>query len=154
MEAETRPKGEGFFQTVPTILKLLDPEFVSSFLVKHSGITMQSLEAVAVFDPDSPLQLLCFALRCNQHLRLPECLVDKELMGLTLVKLMECGGNRLKKLDDKKMLGGGRGGINWSKVGAYSFDFNENGLAQSVTHTPTNESAPVPSIVLFTSCGI
>lgn len=54
LESESRPKGEGYFQSVPTVLKLLDAEFVSSFLVKHSSITMQSLEAVAVFDPDSP----------------------------------------------------------------------------------------------------
>lgn len=53
-------------------------------------------------------------------MRLPECLVDKELMGLTLVKLMECGGNRLKKLDDRKMLAGGGGAASIGRRSAHT----------------------------------
>lgn len=126
------------------MLKFLDQEYLAQFLVSNSRVTLPVLEAVSVFDPDSPLQLLSFALGCNVHLKLPECLVDKELMGLTLRRLMEVGGHRLKSVTGSQLTKGGGVGINWSEIGVYAFEFNENMLAPSVLHRPSKERALVP----------
>lgn len=144
LQAEQKPRGDGFFSTPPTMLKFLDQEYLAQFLVSNSRVTLPVLEAVSVFDPDSPLQLLSLALGCNVHLKLPECLMDEELMGLTLRRLMEVRGHRLKSVTDSQLTKGGGGGINWSEIGVYAFEFNENMLATSVLHRPSKERALVP----------
>lgn len=145
LTSDARPKGDNYFATPPATLKLIDTDWCVGFIVKHNHITVRTLEAAAVFDPDAPCQLLCFVVRCSAWMKLPEYLVDKELLSLAMLGLMRVGGDRLRGLTDLKLMTGGGGGINWMEVGCYTFDFNENGFATVVRHRPTGASCPVPA---------
>jgi hypothetical protein len=144
LQAESKPKGENYFCTAPAFLKTLETEWLAGFLVKHSQVSIKALEAVSVFDPDSPYQLLCFAIRCNLHCKFPDTLIDKELMGYVLMYLMKIGGNRLAGLTDAIMTTSGNGGIAWPSMGSYSFTWLETGYADRVTHRPTGDTVAVP----------
>ena len=41
LEAEVRPRGEGFFSTAPGALKLVDGEFFATFAVAHSKLSLR-----------------------------------------------------------------------------------------------------------------
>lgn len=142
--AEKKPRGEGFWTNSPGMLRHIEVDWLVNFIVRHSKVTMNTLEKVSVYDPESPFQLLAYALRCNSHLKLPPNMHDKEIMGYMLLHLMEAGGNRLRDLSEKLMVTGGGGGIAWKTVGAYDIKFGDDGLAECVTHRPSQATVVVP----------
>ena len=143
LTAMHKPRGNNYFLAPPLNVRALEENYVADFIVKHSRITMATLEAMSVYDPDTPWQLLSFAIRGNMHMKLDARMVDKELCSLVLVHLMGEAGDRLEELTDE-VVKCTSGGVNWYLVGPYELDFADTGLVSKVTHRPTGDSVDVP----------
>lgn len=79
-----KPQGEAYFKTAPAMVKLIEEDWLATFLLRHTRMTQAVLEQAAVFDPMTPFHILCYGIRSSTHMKLGKLLINKAILANVL----------------------------------------------------------------------
>lgn len=123
----------------PTV-KNVEPDWLLEILEKHSDMNMRQIVATQKNDPESIVNLICFATSFAPQLRMPSTCQVRPVYRLVIERrIAECG-KRLSKWVAK----GGllpSGALNW-RNGCYSPTWTEQGNLKSIKHVEGDEVFP------------
>ena len=137
IDAWAQRGGMDKFDSVSIVGKI-DEDWLAAFLNQRFRISRPQLERMCIVDPDTMVQIVCFAAVVTPTLQLGDvCKRKLVLEGPKRIK--HIGDERLRDLLED-LVNDKTGAMDWGKLGAYQVAFNDKGLANLVTHGPTGDS--------------
>lgn len=128
------------FATVTTLSKL-DSEFVLSYIVKKSDLTMEDCIKMLKFDGDSAGNLLMLDQQIPGTTRLPKDMIVTSVTENTLERRSAEAGDRLAHIKAKgALMDSGR--LDWTEIGCYSLEFRDRRLAYLKHRSGTRVAIP------------
>ena len=115
-------------------------------------MTKQTLELLALADPDVLFQLLEGVVNASRTLKLPASMRNKATCGAVLNAMADDAGVRFKDLNDAWLKGDLEDNmVDWSSISPYKQNWGGDGeRVTSIMHRPTGNVAQVPKHCVIT----